>query len=337
MHKVKTISLFGDVWGVGPTTAQKLYDKGHRTLEDLKNDPSLTKAQKLGLQYFDDIKTRIPRHEVSEMEKMLQKIGEEILPGVVIVCGGSYRRGKSSCGDMDIIITHPDGQSHKGFLAKFVRRLKDMNFLREDLAVSYHSEEGKDSGVDTYFGLCTYPGRELRHRIDLKVFPKSIYPFGLIHWTGNDTLNRRLRILASSKGYRLDDTGLFFATQSSGGQREIEKFKTHLQRKLSNKDIFGDKVDEVVEICTEILDNFLHSEYGGPGTLLVIPFIDMADTLNERGLPGGPQAARIAVKWAQKNIDKDWEEWTSGNSKNVELANVASVAVKYFIITFNDV
>ncbi|XP_021747947.1 protein PLASTID REDOX INSENSITIVE 2-like isoform X2 [Chenopodium quinoa] len=98
-------------------------------------------------------------------------------------------------------------------------------------------------------------------------------------------------------------------------ESEIEKFKTHLQRKLSNKDIFGDKVDEVVEICTEILDNFLHSEYGGPGTLLVIPFIDMADTLNERGLPGGPQAARIAVKWAQKNIDKDWEEWTSGNSK----------------------
>lgn len=62
---MKTISLFGEVWGVGPATALKLYDKGHRTLEDLKNDASLTNAQKLGLQYFDDIKTRIPRHEVS--------------------------------------------------------------------------------------------------------------------------------------------------------------------------------------------------------------------------------------------------------------------------------
>jgi len=31
---------------------------------------------------------------------------------VVIVCGGSYRRGKSSCGDIDIIITHPDGQRY---------------------------------------------------------------------------------------------------------------------------------------------------------------------------------------------------------------------------------
>lgn len=65
----------------------------------------------------------------------------------------------------------------------------------------------------------------------------------------------------------------------------------------------------------QILDTFLHTEYGGPGTLLVIPFIDMADTLNERGLPGGPQAARAAVKWAQKHVDKDWKEWNSNNSK----------------------
>ncbi|KAJ8451683.1 hypothetical protein Cgig2_018317 [Carnegiea gigantea] len=218
-EKVKTLSLFGEVWGVGPTTALKLYEKGHRTLEDLKKEPSLTKAQKIGLQYFDDLKTRIPRHEVKEMEKLLQKVGEEILPGVLIVCGGSYRRGKSSCGDLDIVVTHPDGQSHKGFLAKFVKLLKEMNFLREDLVFSTHSEEGTDSGVDTYFGLCTYPGRELRHRIDFKVYPKNIYPFGLIAWTGNDTLNRRLRLLAESKGYKLDDTGLFPATQSSGSKR----------------------------------------------------------------------------------------------------------------------
>ncbi|KNA08535.1 hypothetical protein SOVF_161440 [Spinacia oleracea] len=98
-------------------------------------------------------------------------------------------------------------------------------------------------------------------------------------------------------------------------ESETEKFKTHLQKKLSKKDIFGDKLDEVVGICTEILDNFLHTEYGGPGTLLVLPFIDMADTLNERGLPGGPQAARAAVKWAQDNVDKDWTKWTTGNTK----------------------
>lgn len=43
---------------------------------------------------------------------------------------------------------------------------------------------------------------------------------------------------------------------------------------------------------------------------MVIPFIDMADTLHERGLPGASMAARVAVKWAQNFVDKDWKEWT---------------------------
>lgn len=56
--------LFGEVWGIGPATALKLYEIGHRTLDDLRNDDSLTNVQKLGLKYFDDIRQRIPRHEV---------------------------------------------------------------------------------------------------------------------------------------------------------------------------------------------------------------------------------------------------------------------------------
>ncbi|QCD94034.1 DNA polymerase lambda subunit [Vigna unguiculata] len=78
---VRTISLFGEVWGIGPSTAMKLYEKGHRSLDDLRNDGSLTNAQKLGLKYFDDIRQRIPRHEVQEMEHILQKAGEDVLPG----------------------------------------------------------------------------------------------------------------------------------------------------------------------------------------------------------------------------------------------------------------
>ncbi|KAL0903285.1 hypothetical protein M5K25_027654 [Dendrobium thyrsiflorum] len=116
-------------------------------------------------------------------------------------------------------------------------------------------------------------------------------------------------------------------------EAETSKFRAHLLERLSKKDIFDDSLEEIVRICTEdqlslialdsspelrshlpltnqILSNFLHTEYGGPGTLLVVPFIDMADTINERGLPGGPQAARAAVLWAQKHIDKDWKDWT---------------------------
>ncbi|XP_058115520.1 protein PLASTID REDOX INSENSITIVE 2, chloroplastic [Magnolia sinica] len=101
-------------------------------------------------------------------------------------------------------------------------------------------------------------------------------------------------------------------------EAETEKFKTHLLKKLSKKDIYGDSIEEVVGICTEIFSTFLHTEYGGPGTLLVIPFIDMADTLNERGLPGGPQAARAAVVWAQNHVDKDWNEWTGNTDDDAQ-------------------
>ncbi|XP_057421751.1 protein PLASTID REDOX INSENSITIVE 2, chloroplastic-like [Lotus japonicus] len=97
---------------------------------------------------------------------------------------------------------------------------------------------------------------------------------------------------------------------------ETEKFKSHLLNKLSKRDIYGDSVGEVVGVCTEIFGSFLHSEYGGPGTLLVNPFADMADAVSERGLPGGPQAARVAVKWAQNHVDKDWNEWTGGGDSN---------------------
>ncbi|EXB94878.1 hypothetical protein L484_022984 [Morus notabilis] len=96
-------------------------------------------------------------------------------------------------------------------------------------------------------------------------------------------------------------------------EAETDKFRTHLLSKLSKKDIYEDSVEEVVDICTEIFGTFLHTEYGGPGTLLVVPFIDMADTVHERGLPGASQAARAAVKWAQKYVDKDWKEWTGSD------------------------
>lgn len=42
----------------------------------------------------------------------------------VITCG-SFRRGKPTCGDVDILITHPDGRSHKGIFQPLIKVLKD--------------------------------------------------------------------------------------------------------------------------------------------------------------------------------------------------------------------
>lgn len=46
-------------------------------------------------------------------------------PGLVCVACGSYRRGKATCGDVDVLVTHPDGQSHRGLFSKLLDSLHE--------------------------------------------------------------------------------------------------------------------------------------------------------------------------------------------------------------------
>lgn len=43
---------------------------------------------------------------------------------IAMACG-SYRRGKATCGDVDVLISHPDGMSHKGVFSKLLQILHD--------------------------------------------------------------------------------------------------------------------------------------------------------------------------------------------------------------------
>ncbi|KAL5201278.1 hypothetical protein ABZP36_035632 [Zizania latifolia] len=132
--------------------------------------------------------------------------------------------------------------------------------------------------------------------------------------------------------------GCLISSQISVSQ-ETSKFREHMMWRLEQKkeDYFGEHVEEIVDVCTEassclpcasfgviwaflfvsiassgisILGTFLEHDYCGPGTLLVHPFLDMKGEIKERGLPGAPQAARAAIAWAEKNVDKDWKVWT---------------------------
>lgn len=46
-------------------------------------------------------------------------------PHLVAMACGSYRRGKATCGDVDVLISHPDGKSHKGVFTKVLQSLHD--------------------------------------------------------------------------------------------------------------------------------------------------------------------------------------------------------------------
>jgi hypothetical protein len=98
-----------------------------------------------------------------------------------IHCSGSYRRGAATCGDVDILITHPDGKSHVGVFGPLLRRLTGaviclyiassreadtvgtaIGFLTDDLTKSEH---------ESYMGVCQLPVRPLAvvEEIDLAI------------------------------------------------------------------------------------------------------------------------------------------------------------------------
>lgn len=41
-----------------------------------------------------------------------------------MVCG-SYRRGRATCGDVDVLVTHPDGQSHETVFQPLLNKLRE--------------------------------------------------------------------------------------------------------------------------------------------------------------------------------------------------------------------
>ena len=61
--KMKVLCLFNRVWGVGPSTAEKWYQQGHRTLKDLEQKGNLSKQQLIGLKHFEDFDERMLREE----------------------------------------------------------------------------------------------------------------------------------------------------------------------------------------------------------------------------------------------------------------------------------
>ena len=54
----------------------------------------------------------------------VREMAKSIHPDMLAVVCGSYRRGKQTCGDVDVLISHPDGKSHKGVLSKILEGLR---------------------------------------------------------------------------------------------------------------------------------------------------------------------------------------------------------------------
>ncbi|XP_067297541.1 DNA polymerase lambda [Pseudorasbora parva] len=230
-EEVPVLEMFTNIWGAGAKTAQMWYQQGFRTLEDIRTKAVLNHTLRIGLKHYDDLLERMPRSEANAIEKKVKEAAHSVDTQLVVMACGSYRRGKTTCGDVDVLITHPDGVSHKGVFSKVLHFLHQSGFLTDDLVS--HEENGEQK---KYMGICRLPGPSQRHRrLDIIVVPYAEFACSLLYFTGSAHFNRSMRALAKTKHMSLSEHSLNCAVVRQHGVKLLAGTPLHT---LTENDVF---------------------------------------------------------------------------------------------------
>ncbi|KAK1688271.1 hypothetical protein BDP55DRAFT_657355 [Colletotrichum godetiae] len=223
----EVLQTFLKIYGVGSVQASHFIAQGFRTLDDLKQRAKLTTNQRIGIDHYDDLNTRIPRAEMKWLSAVVRSEAAKLDPDVQIIVGGSYRRGAESSGDIDFIVTKKGTRATSElipFLHKLIGSLEAQNFLVARLAGS------RDDDGSKWHGCCVLPKiegfndgeyRKVWRRVDFLVVPEAEIGAALIYFTGNDIFNRSIRLLASKKGMRLNQRGLYKNVMRGPGRAKL--------------------------------------------------------------------------------------------------------------------
>lgn len=135
-----------------------------------------THMQSIGVQYYDDLHTRIPRKEVTEIAKYVAKCMCLDTHEVV----GSYRRGLKTSGDVDIIVCGASDYTPKGAIML-------------------------TNGPDRVTFLIKW---NRWRQVDILYCTEREYPFALLYFTGSYEFNIAMRAWAQKLGFTLNQKEL---------------------------------------------------------------------------------------------------------------------------------
>ena len=211
---LKYIEDLEEVYGIGKKMAYTLFKKhGIKTVEELKKqlkngDIVLPDTIVKGVKYIGKIEDKIKREEIDDVSIYLDKILKSIDKKLYGIVCGSYRRNLPVSGDIDFIIVHTDiktkndgNKSKINYLELFINKLINKKFIEDSLT---------GTNVETkYMGLYKWKTNRKVRRIDIRFIPTESYFSALLYFTGPKDFNRKMRSIAISNNYTLNEYGLF--------------------------------------------------------------------------------------------------------------------------------
>jgi len=196
--QVAALEKFEKVMGIGPVNALKFVDMGYTSLEELRKYPHLTKQQKIGIDLHDKIMLRVPRATVTQVFDVLRGMILTVDKSSDSIVSGSYRRGASTSGDVDILV-RSDTISAKTIVANVEKTMKDAIIV-------------VSAGDQKAMFLYKLPGGAYI-QVDIFVCKSDEYIAHLNYSTGSASHNIKVRKAAIKKGYKLSQHGLFKGTK----------------------------------------------------------------------------------------------------------------------------
>lgn len=220
--KIDSIQELEQIIGVGTASAKRMVVQyGIKSVDDLKKaikngKIKVNKKILLGLKYYGVVQGSIPRKEITTIDKYLLKEAHKIDKKLDIIICGSYRRGKKTSGDIDVLMFYPEVKTMKEilhpikyklepYLDIFVTNLTKEGFLLDDMTdKNFHIK---------YMGFCRYKNNPVR-RIDIRYIPYNSLPTAILYFTGPYELNTAMRMAAKKRGMILNEYGLYYVDES---------------------------------------------------------------------------------------------------------------------------
>ena len=203
-EKKAIIDQLVSVFGIGVANADRFVELGVKSIDDLRERAKsgaikLIASQQFGIDYYDELKKRIPREEVARVGQFVIECWQQMDTNNKAEIVGSYRRGNLSSGDIDILITNSEDKNN---ISELVKYLQDALLIERVLSF------GRVKLMFSYFSNYPEPGGVMR-KADIRFVPYESWGSAILHSTGSSEFNVMMRKRAIERGLTLSEFGLF--------------------------------------------------------------------------------------------------------------------------------